>query len=189
MTTTGDCNQEINFRIRKANQPFSMLTTVWRATNLSASNKINIFRSNALSVLLCRDKCWMTNVTVQRKVEVFQTKCLRRIPKIYWPNTISNEELRNRAGMDTGGNYANTAVAVVRTSLPHALHLHHQNSPQMDTSRQDKERTTKRDLAAHSGERPHYQDNESRHGLQSNSRPSQMENVCCRLTCQTAQRG
>ena len=48
-------------------------------------------------------------------------------------------------------------MAVVGTCLPHALLLHLQNSPQMDTSGQEKEGTTKRDMAVLRGERPQYQ--------------------------------
>ena len=41
--------------------------------------------------------CLTSYLTIEQKLEVFQNKCLRRILKIFWPNTISNEELRNRA--------------------------------------------------------------------------------------------
>ena len=100
VTTTSDCIQEINTRISKANQAFVMLNPVWRTTNPGVHNKIKIFSSNVLSVLLYGAECWKTTVTIQRKLEVFQTKCLRHILKIYWPNTMSSEELRNRTGMD-----------------------------------------------------------------------------------------
>ena len=99
VTTTGDCDKEINARISKANQAFAMLKPVW--LNLSFHNKIKILRSNVLAVLLYGAECWKTTAAMQRKLEMFQTKCPRRILKIYWPNTISNEELRNIHGMDT----------------------------------------------------------------------------------------
>jgi hypothetical protein len=35
---------------------------------------------------------WKTTVTIERKLEVFQNKCLRRILKSFWPNTIPNED-------------------------------------------------------------------------------------------------
>ena len=55
---------------------------------------------NLLSILLCAAECWKTTVAIQRRLEVFQTKCLRHILMIYWPNTISNEVLRNKIVMD-----------------------------------------------------------------------------------------
>ena len=78
-----------------------MLNSICRTTNPSVHTKIKIFRSNVLSVHIYGVECWKTTVTIQRKLEMFQTKWTRCILRIYWPNTISNEELRNRTGMDT----------------------------------------------------------------------------------------
>ena len=79
MTTDGDCDQEINTRITKANQAFAMLKTIWRSTGLSSYTKVRIFKSNVLSVLLYGSECWKTTAATERKLEVFQNKCLRRI--------------------------------------------------------------------------------------------------------------
>ena len=38
--------------------------------------------------------------TISHRLEVFQNKCLRRILHIYWPQTISNYELRRRMGTE-----------------------------------------------------------------------------------------
>ena len=113
-----------------------------------------------------------------------------QMPLTHSQDSLAQRHLRrrtvkyNRNG-HSSRNYANMVVAVVRTCLPHALH--HKNSPQTDTSGQEKEGTAKRVMAVHRGERPEYQETESRHGTESSSRPSQMENHCCRLSCQTAQ--
>ena len=40
VTTTGVCNHENNTRISKANQAFTMLKPVWRATNLSVKSRL-----------------------------------------------------------------------------------------------------------------------------------------------------
>ena len=118
VTTTGDCDQKINTKIRNTNQAFVMLKPVLRTTNSSVHTKIKIFRSNVLSVLLYGAECWKTTVSIQQKLEVFQTKCLLRILKIYWPNSISNEELRNRTRMDT-------LAEIIRTRrwLRHVCHM------------------------------------------------------------------
>ena len=74
VTTTGECDQKFNALINKDNKSFAMLKPVWRTTNLSVYTKINIFRSNVLSVLLCGAECWKTTIAIHRKLEVFQTK-------------------------------------------------------------------------------------------------------------------
>ncbi|KAL9952791.1 hypothetical protein ACROYT_G040098 [Oculina patagonica] len=39
--------------------------------------------------------------TISQKLEVFQNRCLRRILRIFWPNTISNYELRRITRTET----------------------------------------------------------------------------------------
>ncbi|KAH3785027.1 hypothetical protein DPMN_163110 [Dreissena polymorpha] len=41
--------------------------------------KLRIFKSNLLSVLLYGSECLKTTATIERKLEVFQNKFLRRI--------------------------------------------------------------------------------------------------------------
>jgi len=101
VTTDGDCAREINTRISKANQAFAMLKPIWRTTSLSMHTKLRIFKSNVLSVLLYGSECWKTTATIERKLEVFQNKCLLRIMKVFWPNMIMNMELRKRAGANS----------------------------------------------------------------------------------------
>jgi len=43
---------------------------------------------------------WKMTKTISHKLEVFQNKCLRRILRIYWPQTISKYELRRRTGTE-----------------------------------------------------------------------------------------
>ena len=92
MTKTGYCNHGINTSISKANLAFAMLKSVYIATNISVHTMIKMFENSVLSVLLYGAECWKTTVTIKRKLEVFQSKCIQRIHKIY-------EELRNRTGM------------------------------------------------------------------------------------------
>jgi hypothetical protein len=101
VTTDGDCAREINTRISKANQAFAMLKPIWRTTSLSMHTKLRIFKSNVLSVLLYGSECWKTTATIERKLEVFQNKCLRRIMKVFWQNMITNMELPRRAGANS----------------------------------------------------------------------------------------
>ena len=99
VTTSGDCDKEVISRIGKANQAFAMLRSIWRSTGLNIQNKLRILDSNVLIILLYGSECWKTSSTIERKLEVFQNKSLRRILKIFWPNTISNEELHKRTGV------------------------------------------------------------------------------------------
>ena len=100
ITADGDCTEEVKTRISKASQAFALLKSIWKNSNISNGTKIKIFRSNVLSVLLYGAECWKMTKSLEQKVDVFQNKCLRRIFKIFWPNTATNENLRERAGLE-----------------------------------------------------------------------------------------
>ena len=59
-----------------------MLKPVWRTTNHSVRTRINISGSSVLSVLLYGTECCKTTVAIQRKLEVFQSKCFRHIHSV-----------------------------------------------------------------------------------------------------------
>ena len=65
LSTEGDCHQEINTRISKANQAYAMLRSIWRASGLSIHTKLRIFKSNVLSVLLYGSECWKTTGNIE----------------------------------------------------------------------------------------------------------------------------
>ena len=99
VSTSGDGEEEILVRISKVSQAFASLRSTWRSKNISQKTKIQFFKSNVLSTLLYGAESWKMTKTISHKLEVFQNKCLRRILRIYWPQTISNYELlknRNR---------------------------------------------------------------------------------------------
>ena len=51
---------------------------------------------NVLSILLYGSESWKMTKTINYRLEVFQNRCLHKILKIFWPNTISNAELHRR---------------------------------------------------------------------------------------------
>ncbi|GFR98347.1 endonuclease-reverse transcriptase [Elysia marginata] len=100
ITADGDGIGESKARISKASQAFALLRPIWKTPNISTHTKIRIFRSNVLSVLLYGAECWRMTKSLEYRLEVFQNKFLRRILKIFWPNIISNEDLRGRTGLE-----------------------------------------------------------------------------------------
>ena len=100
MSTSGDGEEEILVHISKARQAFASLRGTWRSKNIRQKTKIRFFKSNVLSTLLYGAEFWKMTKTISHKLEVFQNKCLHRILRIYWPQTISNHELRRRTGTE-----------------------------------------------------------------------------------------
>src|SRR5262249_34722918 len=54
---------------------------------------MRFFRTKCMSVLLYGCETWKMTSTIENKIQVFVNRCLRRILKIRWPETINNAEL------------------------------------------------------------------------------------------------
>ena len=63
--------------------------------------KLRLFNSNVLSVLLHGCETWKMTKEDERRLDVFQHRCLRRILKIRWPMRVSNQEVRRQANITT----------------------------------------------------------------------------------------
>ena len=158
ITTDGNSELDVNARIAKATGAFAALRTIWKSTKISTKTKVRIFKSNVLGVLLYGAESWKVTHSLTSKLDVFQTKCLRRILRIFWPNTISNAALYERK------NTTPLSQVIKRrrwTWIGHINRMHPTSIPkgctQMDASWKEKERKTKRDVAKIGGERDERQ--------------------------------
>ena len=90
--------KDITNRLQKAKSSFVKLNKVWRSPNISEKNKIKIYNSSVLSVLLYGAECWRVTQRDSQRLSGFHTSCLRKICRIYWPQKITNKELYQRTG-------------------------------------------------------------------------------------------
>ena len=74
---------------------------MWKSSNIQGRTKVRIFNSNVLSVLLYGAEWWRITKADSHRLSVFQTSCLRKICKIYWPVRISNQKLLERTRQTT----------------------------------------------------------------------------------------
>lgn len=93
VTKTGGTDADIDKRINKARHAYFTLGSLWRSSFMSRGLKLRIFSSCILSVLLYGCETWGVAARSINKLQVFVNKCLRRICKIFWPETISNSDL------------------------------------------------------------------------------------------------
>ena len=96
ITADGDSTSDVESRIAKARAAFASLRNIWKSSAISIKTKIRIFKSNIIGVLLYGAESWKVTKVIVHRLDVFQTKCLRRILKVFWPNTISNKDLYRR---------------------------------------------------------------------------------------------
>ena len=101
VTREGGACDDIKSRLQKVRNAFLALNQVWKSSIYSVKTKVKIFNSNVKSVLMYGSECWRITMGDIRKCEAFQNRCLRRILRIYWPNKISNQQLRERTNTQT----------------------------------------------------------------------------------------
>ena len=93
MDKSGGTDADVKTRIGKARSAFNMLRKVWHSREIGTSTKVRLFNSNVKSVLLYGAETWRTTKASMKKIQTFINQCLRRILRIHWPETISNENL------------------------------------------------------------------------------------------------
>ncbi|XP_061188858.1 uncharacterized protein LOC133197034 [Saccostrea echinata] len=96
VTTDGGAETDIKERLSKARAAFNNLHTVWRSSQYTTRTKLKLYKSCILPILLYGSECWRMTESDLNKLSTFHTKSLRRILRIFWPNTISNQDLLNR---------------------------------------------------------------------------------------------
>ena len=89
---------DITNRINKARGSFLKLREVWSARKIKLATKMKLFNAVVKSAVLYSSECWAMTKTLEKRLQVFQQKCLRRILKIFWPNGLTNEEVLQRTG-------------------------------------------------------------------------------------------
>ncbi|VDO71629.1 unnamed protein product [Schistosoma margrebowiei] len=90
----GSSDADVKARIGKARAAYLQLRNIWNSKQLSTNTKVRIFNTNFKTVLLSTGaETWRTMKAIIQKIQVFITSCIRKILRIRWPNTISNNVL------------------------------------------------------------------------------------------------
>ena len=97
----GRTGSDIKSRLNRARKAFTMLNNVWNSSQYSTKTKLKIYQSCVMSTLLYGSECWRMTESDITKLSVFFTENLRRILQIFWPDTISNQQLLARCNQDS----------------------------------------------------------------------------------------
>ncbi|VDP38198.1 unnamed protein product [Schistosoma margrebowiei] len=89
----GGSNADVKARISKARAAYLQVKDTWNLKQLSTNTKVRIFNTNVKTVLLYGAENWRTTKAIIQKIQVFISSCLRKILRIRWPDTISNNQL------------------------------------------------------------------------------------------------
>ncbi|KAL1246814.1 hypothetical protein QQF64_034817 [Cirrhinus molitorella] len=97
VTDNGDLKPEIlSRRALAASALQSLWKPLWRHQTISRKTKLRIYNSAVLSILLYGSETWPLNKTLAARIDGFDSRALRTIENIRWPQRVSNEALRAR---------------------------------------------------------------------------------------------
>jgi hypothetical protein len=97
----GTCTAEIRIRIATATSAMARLSRVWRS-NISFPTKYRLFRSLVLSILLYGCETWTLTDRMEKRVQAFEMKSMRKLLRISYIEHRTNEYVRSKVASLVG---------------------------------------------------------------------------------------
>ena len=88
LTKSGGGMGDMENRISKGRNAYRQLSKIWNSNKIKRTTKLKLYKSLVPSVLLYGSETWKMTKCSKRKLNTFQTKCLKRIMKIKWQEHI-----------------------------------------------------------------------------------------------------
>ena len=79
----GGGGKDMDSRLNKAKAAFTKLNKVWNSNQISRKTNIKLYKSIVRPVLLYGCETWKIIKSDERKLDLFQFKCLKRIMRIF----------------------------------------------------------------------------------------------------------
>ena len=89
----GLAESDVNIRIGKAGVVFKKLSKFWSSRALSTNTKVRLFNAVILPTALYSCENWRSTKGIEKRLDVFQQRCLRRILGISYRDHIRNTEV------------------------------------------------------------------------------------------------
>jgi len=99
-TSSGGSKHEVNRRISISRNCMQMLVRhIWRSMiSVTVSTKLRLYNVYVLPVFLYGAETWSITKAIERRIDAFDQRCLRRILNITWSECVTNFEVRRRTG-------------------------------------------------------------------------------------------
>lgn len=101
LTKDGTCTAEVRIRLGTATSAMARLSRVWRS-NISFKSKFRLYKSLVVSVLLYGCETWTLLADMERRLQAFETKCLRRLLGISYLDRKTNDFVRSEVQKRVG---------------------------------------------------------------------------------------
>ena len=118
-----DTNKEFSNSKQKATFAMFKFKVLFNNSNLTTKTKLRIFNCFISTIFLYNSETWTTTNTLNRQIDSFQRRLLRKALGIKWPNIISNSQLQRCTEQEP---WSTTIKRRRLNWLGHLLRLHEQ---------------------------------------------------------------
>ena len=73
---------------------------IWGTSEIDRKTKVQLFKTIVRSVLMDSCETWKLTKREAKKLDAFQYKCMKRVLRIRWPQTISHQQIQEITGMN-----------------------------------------------------------------------------------------
>jgi hypothetical protein len=88
-----DTEEDIKRRRMLTNDAYNKLKPIFTNRNVSLNMKIKTYNTLLESIFMYNSELWTLGRRLEKQIDVFQRKLLRRITNIKWPKKIRNDDL------------------------------------------------------------------------------------------------
>ncbi|PIK45030.1 hypothetical protein BSL78_18122 [Apostichopus japonicus] len=97
LTKDGTSAKEIQIRIASPTAAMTRLNVIWKS-NINFSTKLRLYQSLVISILLYDCERWTLLAESERRIQAFETKCLRKLLRILYTDRKTNDYVRHTVG-------------------------------------------------------------------------------------------
>ena len=94
ITKDGRSTTEVKTRLAMATSSMARLFKIWHSKEISFSSKFKLYKSLVLSIALYGCESWTLLAELEKRIQSFEMKCLRRLLGISWQEKKTNEFVR-----------------------------------------------------------------------------------------------
>ena len=93
---------EILSRIAQATAALTRLKPVWNDRSISVSSCVRLMRFLVTCIFMYACESWTLTAELQRRIQVMEMKCYRKILRISYKDRVTNEEVRAKIQLAIG---------------------------------------------------------------------------------------
>ena len=94
ITKDGKSDKEIRSRLAMATSALAKLQPLFKNKSVSIKTKMRLLRAIVISTALYGCEAWTLSAEMEKKIQAFEFRCLRRILKIPYTEHRTNESVR-----------------------------------------------------------------------------------------------